>query len=183
MTIFSDRGPAHRLRSQSMVEFALILPIMMLLLATLFELGRYIIIKQTAVNLTRETGMLAVRRVDGTTATNFPNVMAAASLIATPVNLTNDGRIYVAQISRRQSDNQPIIVQYGALGNLPAKAKVLTAGLGGVATLPASVALQSNQVMYVVETYLRFVPVMQFGFVNLVPVTGESNCVYDTAYF
>ena len=37
--------------------------------------------------------------------------------------------------------------------------------------------------MYIVETYLRFVPVMQFGFVNLVPATGETNCVYDTAYF
>ncbi|HPA17593.1 MAG TPA: pilus assembly protein [Verrucomicrobiae bacterium] len=179
----SSHSSLRASRAQAMVEFALTFPVIVMLLAMLFEFGRYVIIKQTAVNLTRETGMLAVRRLDSPAATNFPNVMAAAASIAQPVNLTNDGRIYVAQVMRRASDNQPAIVQYGAFGNLSANAKVLGAGLGGVATLPSTVNLQSNQILYVVETYLRFVPVMRFGFGNLNSTVGETNRVYDTAYF
>jgi hypothetical protein len=181
--ISSNPRTVHPGRAQATIEFALTFPVIVMLLAMLFEFGRYVIVKQTAVNLTRETGMLAVRRIDSPTATNFPNVLAAAASIAQPVNLTNDGRIFVAQIMRRASDNQPAIVQYGAFGNLSAHAKVLGAGLGGVAALPPTVNLQSNQILYVVETYLRFVPVMRFGFGNLNSTVGETNRVYDTAYF
>lgn len=183
MMISSEPRGSRAARGQATVEFALILPIILVLMGMLFELGRYTFIKQTATNLTRESGLLASRRIDSPTATNFPNVLAAAASMAQPVNITNDGRIYVAQVMRRMSDNQPAIVQYGALGNLNAPAKVLGGGLGGIAQLPANVVLQSNQIMYVVETYLRFVPVMRFRFANLDSTVTETNRVYDTAFF
>ncbi len=170
-------------RGQATVEFALILPLLLVLTAMLFEMGRYIVVKQTAVNLSREAGMLAVRRLDSPSATNFPNVIRAATSIAQPINLTNDGRIFVGQVMRRTSDNQPQIIQYDRFGQLNAPAKVLGAGLGGIAQLPPSVVLQSNQILYVVETYLRFVPAMQFAFGNLSSTINETNRVYDASFF
>lgn len=170
-------------RGQATVEFALLLPFLLVLMGLLFELGRFAIIRQNCVNISRESMLQAARRVDPPTTTNFPNVIKSAIAMARPINLTNDGRIYIGQVFR-DNDNQPRIVQYQAFGNFTAPAKVLSAGLGGLAALSpeASACLTSNDSLYVVETYLRFVPVMSYSFPGLSSVIPPTNRVYVSAF-
>ncbi len=170
-------------RGQAAVEMALILPFLLVLMGILFEMGRFAIIRQNCVNVTRESTLQASRRIDPPTATNFPNVIKSAIVTARPINLTNDGRIYVGQVFRG-SDNVARIIQYQAFGNFTAPAKVLSGGLGAVANLDASASacLTSNDSLYVVETYLRFVPVMSYAFPGLTSVIPPTNRVYVSGY-
>lgn len=177
---FSELG---RRRGQATLEFALILPILLVMLGITFEMGRYTYMKQSAINVSRQVAMLATRRIDPASLTNFPNAIAAAATIASPIDLTNNGRIYVGQVMRRASDNQPQIIQYDRFGSLNAPPKTLTGGINGIASLPAHVVLESNSVLYVVETYFRFVPVMRFAFAGLSSQMDASNLVYAASYF
>jgi hypothetical protein len=181
MTTFSP-GWSRR-RGQSMVEFALILPLVLMILASLMELGRYARSKQGIQNLTREMGMLAMHRVDNPTGTNFPNVIRAAGVTALPVNITNDARFYVGQVMRTPPLNNAVIVQYDQVGNLVAPAQVLGAGLNGIATLPANCVLETNQIMYVVEAFYRFSPVLPFAWRGWQAIVPGTNKVYDVAFF
>lgn len=183
MTTFCNRRSRTR-RGQNMVEFALILPFILMIFASLMELGRFARTKQSVQNLTREMGLYAYRRADDPTGTNFPNVIKAAAQTAQPVNLTNDARFYVGQVMRMPPANDPKIMQYDAFGNLTgARAKVLAAGLNGNASLPANVVLETNQIMYVIETYYRFTPVLPLVWKGLSAVMPETNKVYDASFF
>lgn len=182
MTISCSPGRRSR-RGQNMVEFALLLPLILMLLASLMELGRYARSKQALQNLTREMGMLAMHRVDNPTGTNFPNVLKAAGITALPLNITNDARFYVGQVMRTPPANNAVIVQYDRIGNLVAPAKVLGAGLNGIATLPPNAVLETNQIMYVVEAYYRFTPVLPFAWEGWKAIVPGTNKVYDVAFF
>lgn len=179
-------------RASNMVEFAFILPILLFLLSVLVDFGRFIAHKQTAVQLTREVGMMAYRRIDSASAPDFPLTLSTAIENARPVDIVQNGRIYLAQLMI-EPDGTARIMQYDQRGTLDVLPRVLLprpgvgSPLGQRVELPAHVATQPYQTLYVVEIFLRFRPVMPLstlvGLGGTPLSTNVGTIIYDAAYF
>jgi hypothetical protein len=186
---FSVRKSEH---GSNVLEFALILPFLLFLLSVLVDFGRFITYKQTAVHLTREVGMMAYRRIDSASAANFPLTLATAVQNARPVDIENDGRIYIAQLLI-EPDGTPRIMQYDSTGGLDVQPRTLRPipgvgdPVGQRVILPDHVTTQPYQTLYVVEVFLRFRSVMPLsGYVGIggTPMsTNVGTIIYDAAYF
>ncbi|GEM_PF-2726615 len=170
-------------RGINTVEFALLLPILMMLLSIVVDMGRYVSRKQELISLTREAANLAARQMDSGSSTNFPNTMTQVATNAWPIDLLNDGRMYMARVYRTPTN--AVIQQFHQYGNLPNAALVLTGGFGGNATLPTHVTMVTNQTYYVVEAYIDFEPVMPLTgpMFNYLWNNAKTNYLYDIAYF
>jgi len=67
MFIFTSRRPAAgRRRGQALVEFALVIPIFLLMLVALFDLGRAVFAYNSVTNAAREGARLGIVNQDGT---------------------------------------------------------------------------------------------------------------------
>ncbi len=178
--------------ASNMVEFAFILPILLFLLSVLVDFGRFISYKQTAVQLTREVGMMAYRRIDSASAPNFPLTMDTAIQNALPVDLIANGRIYLAQL-QIESDGTARIAQYDQRGLLDVAPRTLQpkpgvgSPLGQRVDLPNHVSTQPYQTLYVVEIFLRFQPILPLshylGIGGTPMSTNVGTIIYDAAYF
>jgi hypothetical protein len=60
----SKRGQLHRQRGQALVEFALVFPVVILMLVGLFDLGRAVFAYNTVTNAAREGARLAIVNQD-----------------------------------------------------------------------------------------------------------------------
>jgi Flp pilus assembly protein TadG len=90
---FSRRAGRPRTRGQALVEVALVLPLFLLLLMTLFDFGRLIYIQHTINQDAREGVRRGIVSTDGLTAATFPGqyaaIRAAARVLAPGVPMTD----------------------------------------------------------------------------------------------
>ena len=103
-------------RGASLLELALLLPILVVLAFGVIDLGRLIHARLVVTNVSREGGSLASRDIQ--TGNNLITMLQSS---ATPFNLQTQGRIYVTRIKAggTQADPLPYIdsrIQGGAYG-------------------------------------------------------------------
>lgn len=163
-----------RNRGIAVVEFALILPIMVVLLLMVVEFGRAILTRQVLINVTREGANLAAR------GTALPDTIQAVQASADPLHLQDNGYVIVTQVFR-DGANRLSIVQQHALGARPKASKVGT-GTGNPAVLPlTAVAVPPlGQSVFVAEVFYRLDTITPLG--QLVDV-GLGDSFYDVAFF
>lgn len=88
--------PRHKDAGQSVVELALILPLLTLLVLGTYDVSRAIRTKNMLINLSREGANLALRAPR--TATSFQQIMTSLALAAAPLEMDKDGMMYVTEI-------------------------------------------------------------------------------------
>ena len=89
-------------RGASLLELALLLPLLVVLAFGVIDLGRLIHARIVVTNVSREGGSLASRDRGGT------NLIAMLQSSATPFNLQAQGRIYVTRINAGKSLAAPL---------------------------------------------------------------------------
>ncbi len=158
----------------AVVEFAMILPILMVLMFGVVDFGRAVLVKQVMINLSREAANLASR------GTNLPDVIAAIQISAAPLDLQANGYLIVTEVQRDINGNLTISKQMGD-GGRPGGSHV-GSGTGSPATLPATnTAIPlPGQNMYVAEVFYHSRPITPLG--QLVNITLNEN-FYDSAFF
>jgi Flp pilus assembly protein TadG len=96
----STRAAANRTRGQALVEFALAIPIFLLLLMGLFDLGRAVFSYNTLTNAAREGVRLAIVNQD------VPSIIAHAKAQSAIVEL-NDPSVKVGFYMPKTTDGSP----------------------------------------------------------------------------
>lgn len=163
----SDQGLA-------VVEFAIILPIMLVLFFGIVDLGRIVLTRQILINISREASNLASR------GTSPADAVAAVIISAQPLNLATDGYIILTEVLRDVNGKTTVKSQTKA-GGYP-KASKIGASVGAVATLPntSTPIPVPGQSVFVSEVYYHSAPITPLG--DLINVS-IGDTFYDVAFF
>jgi TadE-like protein len=183
---------------QSLVEFAMILPLVIVLSLGVIEVGYALLDQHVVTKLTREGSNLISRDVTLEDATT-----ALKSMTTRPVNFNNSSRMIFSVIRKVATAGSPnydrvILYQRHAYGSFSAPSKLSTAGpasFGGapnyvapnsesntnlrITNLPANLTVIRGSMLYITEVYTRhplITPLDRFGIT--VPDT-----LYSIAYF
>lgn len=163
-----------RLSGLAVVEFAMILPMLLVILFGVIDFGRAVLVRQVMINISREAANLASRGTD------LNDVVNAIQLSSAPLSLVNNGYLVITEVERDINGNTSITDQIEA-GGQPGNSRV-GSGVGNAATLPVTdtpIPLP-GQNMFVAEVFYRSPPITPLG--QLVNITlGEVY--YDAAFF
>ncbi|MDP9142415.1 MAG: pilus assembly protein [Pseudomonadota bacterium] len=167
----SRRG---RSRGLAVVEFAMVLPILLVVLFGIIDLGRMILTYQVLINVSREAANLAAR------GTPLVDAITAVSLSAPPLDLAADGYVVITEVVRDVNGRATIKAQQGS-GGAPSPSRIGN-GIGSVPVLPATNPLvpPNGGTMYVAEVFYESAPITPVG--ALIGIT-LSDIYYDVAFF
>jgi Flp pilus assembly pilin Flp len=158
---------------QAAIEFALIVPLLLVLLCALVDFSRAIYYLQIMTGLSRQGSNLASR---GSALSD-----SAAAVIAGdgPLDLSHNGEVIVTSVSNINRAN--IITGQVSEGGISQKSRI-GRGVGNPATVPASAAamLQPGQTIYITEIFYSYQPITPIE--NLLKLVMPS-ALYQAAYF
>lgn len=154
------RALLHRLRRDrrgaTVVEFALIAPVMVVIALCGFELGRYALLHLKTFNAASTMADLASRDETLTTAV-VGDLFSAVAEIVRPFDMAADGRLIVTGVSADVDDDPRVFWQVEGGGGLAAASGV--GAMGGTATLPGDFAIRAGETIVVAEVFYRYEPV------------------------
>jgi hypothetical protein len=185
-------------RGQSLVEFTLILPLLIVMAFGVTEVGYALLDQHVVTKITREGSNLISRDV-----TLQDAATAMDGMVTRPVDFDNGSRLIFSVLKRvnttgAANDGHVILYQRHAVGTLSAASALTTAGtpvFGGapdyiapnadnntnlrITNLPANIVLVDGGLLYVTEvfsTHERLTPLDRFG------ITLPDR-LYSVAYF
>lgn len=195
------RSCFRRLRAvagNSVVELALVLPLLLFLVIGVIDFGRAIHFNNILVSLSREGGHLAAR-----TNNTADVIIKVLNATASPLDMTNIGVVYITEVKGIASGTGGVTPtvqnQYATIGGNTA---VLTSQVykcssgwdgstgkckdpaGGTAILPSGLSLNVLETVHVVETMYKYEPIagpvsLPLLGVGLVPVMQGSTKLYS----
>jgi Flp pilus assembly protein TadG len=198
MSVRAWRRAMSRADGQSMVEFAMVLPLILIALLGVVEMGYALLHQHVVTKLAREGSNLISRDTSLLDAATAMQTMATA-----PVNFASGSTLILSVIRQGATTGtsnygKNIVYQRYSYGTLSAQSALTTAGTGSyggapdfqaansdndtnlqVTNLPASLALTPGSYVYVTEiftTHTLITPLNRFGIT--VPQT-----LYSIAYF
>ncbi len=146
------RAVADCQRGVAMVEFALILPLLVLVTFGGFEMTRYILLNQkldkaasSVADLTAQEKTLAQSDVDV--------ILDVTPQLLAPFEYTTNGRTIVTSVSHHTVGGTTVNWQRGT-GALPATSQIGTPG--GYATMPAGFIMQDGETVISTEIFYQF---------------------------
>ncbi len=93
--------------AQSIIELALLLPLILLLALGVFEFGRAIHAKNIVINMSREGANLASRTTE-----DPQYIMNSLALTAQPLKMSSNGTIYITEVRGKSDGNIEVVKQY-----------------------------------------------------------------------
>jgi len=161
-------------RAVAFAEFAVILPVFLVVLLGAVDVGRMIFAQQVVANLSREAANLVSRGASEAEA------IAATEAADDPLDIASAGGIIMSTIRRRSStDGRPWIIEQVASGGLPGLASRLGRP-GGPAAVPRVQELPKGLTLRAVEIVHEFAPVLDGSGVGL---RIYPSTIYDVAFF
>ena len=194
----ASRQGVRSCRGQSLVEFALVLPVLLLVVLGVVEVGHLLVDQHVVTRLTREGSNLISRDVSLQDA-----VTALKNMSTPPVSLDTNSRVILSVVKRggtagTANYDKLVLYQRYAYGALAAQSALQTSGTGTFGGAPDYIAANSDtdtrlqltnvsndlvtvkgEMVYVTEifaTHSTITPVFRFG----VTVPGT---LYSIAYF
>jgi len=161
-------------RAVAFGEFAILVPIFLVVFVGAVDVGRVIYFQQVVTNLSREAANIVSR--GGSNSEAF----AATEAADDPLDVTSDGGIIISTISRKSStDGRPWVMEQASSGGLEGfTSRVGT--IGGPASVPDIDELPEGLTLRAVEIIHAFEPLLNGRglALNIYPST-----VYDVSYF
>ncbi|USG62937.1 pilus assembly protein [Sneathiella marina] len=125
-------------RGVAMVEFAMLLPLLMLLAAGSFEVARYALIMQKLDRIVATLSDLVARSGNETmTETEVSNIMDSAFYMAQPFDITGDAMMILTSVEGR-AGQAPQILSQRSSGTVAGAASTIGTTINGNATLPSA---------------------------------------------
>jgi hypothetical protein len=185
------RGLKGNHRGAALVEFALVLPVLLIMLLLILELGFFIQSRLIITNVSREGGSIASRELD-----LDQGILTLLEVSGHPLDLAGaDGRIYVTRIEAglTEQDPQPTIERQFSSGGLGVGSSVAA----GVQNLGLTQALYDRLVfdpadqtadiseLTIVEIYYKYRPVtpLQNLLQDVVLNNGDGTIIASRAIF
>ena len=183
-------------RGASLLELALLLPLLVVMAFGVIDLGRLIHARLVITNVSREGGSLASRDRGGT------NFIAMLQSSATPFDLKNQGRIYVTKIGAEDPTGNPprldpYIISRSQDGSLSVSSYISGAVQGALQSglsqdminhlsIDPQIGTTHISGVTVVEVFYRYVPITPLPGImqNLFPDSGGiiigSRSIFQT---
>lgn len=140
------------------MEFALVLPLLLVLCFGGFELSRFILISHKLEKAAYTVTDVVAQQTSITTA-QLGNIMSAASEIMQPYDFRENGVIVLSSVYQSGSVNPPTVKwQYTGGGSLSGAASKV-GYVGGYATLPSGLTLADKDNVILAEVFYKFSPV------------------------
>lgn len=155
------------------LEFALILPVLLLLLLGGIEVSRYIQAAQKVDKLTH-TIVDLVAQAPTVSTSDLNQIMAAAEHIMTPYDFGDDGVIIVTCVGYNSAGKLVVKWQHKGGGSLARNSKV--GAVNGTPVLPTGFVVDARDNVLIAETYFRFQPMINEQ------ITGPIE-FYRTAFY
>jgi Flp pilus assembly protein TadG len=155
------------------VEFALVLPLVLLLLLGCFEVPRFVLIYQRIARTAHTVSDLTAQADEPITGEQMQDIFKSGKVMMAPYDVIADGRIYVSSINNPGGTGVKVTWQTNNFGAVTTLSKIGTAN--GTATLPAALTPLSNEEVLVAEVYYNYKPI----FTNY--IYGGSQ-LYTVAY-
>lgn len=157
----------------SLIEFALVVPVMIFTLLGMFDMGRYMLLNQ---KLDRAAATMSdlVSRPSNITAAEVNQLMIAAVEIVQPFNLGTNGGVIVTSVYKNPGDNAEVTWQITGAG--PTLPPSQFGGTGDTASLPGGFIVRDNENVIAVEVYFDYEPVFLDTLQNLF---GSSSFIPD----
>ena len=133
------------------VEFALTLPVLLILIGGTFEVSRYILLSIKLQHAASTIGDIATRE-EGLTAATLDDLFSAVRQICQPFDLATSGRVIVTSIAL-SGGAAKVQWRRGGAGSLAATSKVTTA-----ADLPADIVAGNDETVVVTEIFYAYEP-------------------------
>ncbi len=148
------------------LEFALVLPLLMILFMGSVELARYILVTQKTEKAAVTMSDLVAQAEDVGTS-DLDILVQAVSQVMQPFSFASDGYVIVSSVSRVGSASPAINWQYTGGGTWTHSSQV--GSQGGEATLPTGFTLDPNEGIIIAEVYFRYTPMIAGG---ILPVSN-----------
>lgn len=178
-------------RGAALIEFALVLPLILMLVLATIDFGNLIQTRLIITNVSREGGSVASREIN--IDSNLTDLLEFSS---SPLVMSGpDGRIYITRISAGQSDQapDPTITTQLTSGSLAASSRhqATDRDLGLTANLYDHLVFDSNNgtaditAVTVVEIFYKYRPITPLS--NLIPGIlrrdGDGMIIFSKAVF
>lgn len=141
-------------RGTMIAEFAMSLPMMLILVMSGTEVSRYIILQQKLDRATTAVADLISQEEDATTA-KVNAVFDAIPSILAPYTFSDNGAFIISSVVLEGSTLK-VAWQRRSAGAFAATSKI--GAQGGPATLPAGLVIRTNETIIVSESFYRFEP-------------------------
>lgn len=136
------------------VEFALALPVLLLLFLASAELGRFVLLHQK-VDRVAVTASDLIARAETISESEIDDIFIAATQVAAPFDLEGSGRVVVSSIINDDGNGATVAWQRSG-GGLSALSQVGTEG--GLASLPADFVVREGETAIISEVFFDFEP-------------------------
>ena len=180
---------------QTMVELALILPVLLLLSFGVFEYSRSVLTKNIITNMSREGANLAAR-----TQTDAQEIMTAIATTADPLDMGTNGMIFITEVMGVDDGTgtytaDPIIqAQYRYINGGYSANSIVWGGCGswtdGKCTVPGSPiadlegdgstisgmesVISDGQTVYAVEVFYDYAPIISYVLNNNLEIYSRN---------
>lgn len=149
------RLDSHRDEGNVAVEFALALPVLLLLLLASAELGRYVLLNQK-IDRVAVTMSDLVARVETISEDQLDDIFDAAAHVAEPFDLGGRGRVVISSVTNDDGEGATIAWQRAGGGSFLTASEVGTEG--AAADLPDDFAVREGETAIVSEVFFNFEP-------------------------
>ncbi len=153
--------PAFRLfgwqcdRGNVVVEFALALPVLLMMLLASAELGRFVLLNQK-IDRVAITMSDLVSRAETISEAELGDIFNAAAHVAEPFDLGGSGRVIISSVINADGEGATIAWQRSGGGSFIKASDVGTEG--GAADLPEDFAVREGETAIVSEVFFDFEP-------------------------
>lgn len=145
-------------------EFALMVPILLLLLLGGFEMTRFMLVHQKAEKVSYTVADVVTQNTSITNA-QLAQIITAAAQIMQPYTFGSNGVVIISSVYQSGTVNPPTVNwQYTGGGTLSRSSQV--GSVGGNATLPGGLTLNDKDNIIIAEVYYVYTPVFSGGVVG-----------------
>lgn len=142
-------------RGNVVVEFALALPVLLLMLLASAELGRFVLLNQK-IDRVAVTMSDLVARAETINESELNDIFNAAAQVAAPFDLNERGRVIISSVINEDGEGATIAWQRAGGGSFLKASEVGTEG--GVADLPEDFDVREGETAIISEVFFDFEP-------------------------
>jgi Flp pilus assembly protein TadG len=141
------------------IEFALVLPVVLLILLGCFEVPRFVLVCQRIARTSSGVADLVAQADEPITANQMKDIYTAAKIMMQPYDIVANGKIYVSSINNPSGNGVTLTWQTNNGGSVGTASKLGLPGSNPSSKIPATLVPGSNEEVLASEVYFNYTPV------------------------
>jgi Flp pilus assembly protein TadG len=157
------------------IEFALVLPVVLIILLGCFEVPRFVLIYQKLARTSSGVADLVAQADEPLQKNQMDDIFTAGKVMMQPYDVIANGRIYVSSINNPNGGGVTLTWQRNNNGSVGTASKLGAAGSNPSSKIPAALVPGSNEEVLAAEVYFNYTPI----FANLI---YSGSQLYQISY-